>query len=152
VLRPRVRRAFRLAVRRRAWTDDEVDDELRFHVEMRVEQLVAGGWTRADAEAEAMRRFGASWDDAVRQLQHTRRTGEARLAMRERLDDLRHDLRHALRALRRAPRFTASVLLTLALGLGATTVIFSLVDHVVLRQLPYADADRLVVVARSSRS
>src|SRR5687768_16212450 len=66
--------------------------------------------------------------------------------MNERLDALVKDVRYAFRSLRRAPRFTAAALLTLALGLGATTVIFSLVDHIVLRPLPYRDVDRLVVV------
>jgi predicted permease len=66
--------------------------------------------------------------------------------MRDRLDSLWIDLRYAARALRKAPRFTAAAIVTLALGLGATTVIFSLVDHIVLRPLPYANVDRLVVV------
>ena len=56
MLTPRVRRAFRLAVRRADWTRADVDAEVRFHVEMRTEQLVAAGWSRADAEAEARRR------------------------------------------------------------------------------------------------
>ena len=66
--------------------------------------------------------------------------------MRERLDSLMNDVRHAVRALRRAPRFVAAAVLTLALGLGATTVVFSLVDHIVLRPLPYGNVERLVVV------
>src|SRR5688500_2199327 len=66
--------------------------------------------------------------------------------MPDRLDPLLKDIRYAARSLRRAPRFTTAAILTLALGLGATTVIFSLVDHIVLRPLPYADVDRLVVV------
>ena len=146
MLPPRARRAFRLAARGEARVDEEVDDELRLHVELRVEQLVAAGWSREDAEAEARRRFGASWGDAVATLRQARHTREERLAMRERLDALMHDLRYALRGLRRAPRFTISALLTLALGLGATTVIYSIVDHVVLRPLAYRDVDRLVVV------
>ncbi|HEX3157196.1 MAG TPA: ADOP family duplicated permease, partial [Gemmatimonadaceae bacterium] len=146
MLPPRIRRAFRLAVRKPERTMADVDIELRFHVEQRVEQLVASGWTRADAEAEARRRFGPSWDEAVRQLHCSGNTREDRLAMRERLDSLWRDVRQAVRALRRAPRFAAAAVLTLALGLGSTTVIFSLVDHVVLRPLPYTDAARLVVV------
>lgn len=146
MLRPRVRRAFHLAVRRADRTAADVDAELRLHVELRVEQLVAAGWARADAEAEARRRFGPSWDEAVRQLHRFGRAREERLAMREQLDSLWHDLRYAVRGLRRAPRFAAAAVLTLALGLGATTAIFSLVDHVVIRPLPYADPHRLVVV------
>jgi putative ABC transport system permease protein len=66
--------------------------------------------------------------------------------MRERLGALWHDVRYALRGLRRAPRFVAAVVLTVGLGIGASTVIFSFVDHIVLRPLPFASPDRLVVV------
>ena len=146
MLTPRMRRAFRLAIRRGDWTRADVDAELRFHVEMRTEQLVAAGWSRTEAEAEARRRFGPSWDGAVRDLHRSGNAREERLAMRERLDALWYDIRYAARSLRRAPRFAAAAVLTLGLGLGATTLIFSLVDHVVLRPLPYREPDRLVVV------
>ena len=66
--------------------------------------------------------------------------------MPDRLDPLLKDIRYAIRSLRRAGRFTTAAILTLALGLGATTVIFSLVDHIVLRPLPFADVNRVVVV------
>jgi putative ABC transport system permease protein len=66
--------------------------------------------------------------------------------MHERLDSLWQDVRYSARGLRRAPRFAATAVLTLALGLGFTTVIFSLVDHIVLRPLPYSHSERLVVV------
>src|SRR5215212_3894774 len=103
MLRPRVRRAFRLAIRRPDRTESDVDDELRFHVAMRVEQLVARGWPRPDAEAEARRRFGASWDDAVRHLHRSGHAREERLDMRERIDSLLNDVRLAVRGLLRAP-------------------------------------------------
>lgn len=145
-LPPRVRRAFRLAVRRPARTAGEVDEELAFHVEQRVAQLVARGWSARDAEAEARRRFGMPWDDVVRQLHHEGHHREERLAMRERLGSLLYDVRHALRALARDRRYTLGVVLTLALGLGAATTIVSLVDQVLVRPLPYAAPERLVVV------
>ncbi len=144
--RPGIRRAFRLAIQRDERTAADVDEELRLHVELRVEQLVARGWARADAEAAARRAFGPSWDHAVQTLHRSGRAREERLSMRERLDSLWHDLRYAARGLRRAPRFAITAVLTLALGLGATTAVFSLVDHVVLRPLPYAEPGRLVVV------
>ena len=136
MLPPRIRRAFQLAIRRAGRTEADVDDELRFHIEERVERLVARGWARADAEDEARRRFGPSWDDAVRQLHRQGHQRENRLAMRERLGSILMDVRHAARALRLAPRFTTGTVLTLALGLGATTIIYSLVDHTVVRPLP----------------
>ncbi len=142
----RVRRAFRLAIRRRRFTDADVDAELRLHVELRAEQLVASGWTRSGAQLEARRRFGPSWDDAVQHLHESGHAREESLAMRETLDSLWQDVRYTVRSLARAPRFVAAAVLTLALGLGTTTVIYSLVDHVVLRPLPYTDPDRLVVL------
>jgi len=145
-LPPRVRRAFRLAIRRRRFTDDDVDAELRLHVELRAEQLVASGWTLSGAHTEARRRFGPSWDDAVQHLHRSGRAREDSLAMRETLDSLWHDIRYTVRSLGHAPRFVTAAVLTLGLGLGTTTVIYSLVDHVVLRPLPYTDPDRLVIV------
>src|SRR6266705_1741308 len=62
------------------------------------------------------------------------------------LDDARRDLRHAVRALLRAPGFTAAIVLTLALGIGANTAMFSVISGVVLKPLGYPDADRIVVV------
>ena len=146
MLRPSVRRLFRLAIDRPDLTDRDVTDEVTLHIELRAEQLVAEGWARDEAMAEARRRFGPSWDDAVRKLRRVRHSREEQQAMRERIDILGQDLRYAVRGLRRAPRFTASAILTLALGLGAATVVFSVVDHVVLRPLPFEDPDELFVV------
>ncbi len=149
MLPPSVRRAFRLAAPRRERTEADVDAEIAFHVEMRAAQLVARGWTPADAEREARQRFApgtGEWERAVARLHGAGHSREDRLAMRDRLDALRHDVRYALRGLRRAPRYTITAVLTLALGLGATTVVFSLADHIALRPLPYRDAERLVVV------
>ncbi|MEO8563418.1 MAG: ABC transporter permease [bacterium] len=146
MLRPRIRRTFHLAVRRPEWTEADVDEELRLHLDLRIEQLVRSGWARGDAEVEARRRFGPSWHDAVRHLHRSGRAREERLAMRERLHSTWRDVRHSARALRRSPRFTIAAVITLALGLGFTTVIVSLVDHIVLRPLPYDGVERLVVV------
>src|SRR4051812_9986074 len=95
-IRPRIRRAFRLALRRRDLTDEEIDEELRFHVEMRVSQLMARGLTREEADAEARRRFGTSWDEALSRVHEAGNLREERLAMRERLDALWHDLAYAI--------------------------------------------------------
>ena len=146
MLRPNIRRVFRLAADRPDRVERDVDDEVGLHIDLRAEQLVAEGWAPADALAEARRRFSPSWDDALEELRQVRHSQEEQLAMRERLSVFAQDLRHAARGLRLAPRFTVSAILTLALGLGAATVVFSVVDHVVLRPLPFEEPDELFVV------
>jgi putative ABC transport system permease protein len=120
---------------------DEIErrlaEEMQFHLEMHAERGV-----RAGAEAgEARRAAGVAFGGRERFAE------EVRDEYRNRpLEDLASDARYALRGLRRAPAYTAAAVLTLALGIGATTVIFSMVDNVVLRPLAYPEPDRLVVV------
>jgi predicted permease len=132
-IRPRIRRAFRLALRRRDLTEAEVDEELSYHLELRVEQLMARGITREAAEAEARRRFGGSWDDTVRHLYDAGGLREETLDMREQLDAIRSDIAYALRRLARQPGFALVVVLTFALGIGANATIFGVVDRLLLR-------------------
>src|SRR5215210_4117363 len=113
-LRPRIKRAFQLALRRRDLTDAAVDEEIRFHVESRIEQLVAHGLTREEAVSEARRRFGLSWDDAVARVRRAGLEREERLAMSERLDAAWHDLAYAARTLWRQPAFAIVVVMTFA--------------------------------------
>jgi len=124
----------------------EVDDELRFHLEERVREYEARGMDPAAARAAALERFGDL--DGVRgectELLAADRRAEAR---RDWLDDLRQDLRYGVRSATRAPLFTLLAVLTLALGIGATTAIFSVVHGVLLRPLPYREAERLVTVS-----
>jgi predicted permease len=123
----------------------EVDEELAFHVEMRVRELVARGMSPDAARADALRRFG----DLAMVMTVCRRIGEGRdrdMRRAEYLDELSQDLRYALRQLRRTPAFTLIAALTLALGIGATTTIFSAVHAVVLRPLPFHESERLVRV------
>src|SRR5262249_51116072 len=90
--------------------------------------------------------FGPSWEGAVRTLQRAGRRREEKLAMRERIDALAQDVRYALRGLRRDPRFTVIAIITFALGIGATTAIFGVVNRVVLHPLPYPEPDRIAYI------
>jgi len=130
---------------------DEVDEELRFHLEMRIDALRAEGRTPEAARAQALREFG-DIDDARQAMRVAgQRTAESGRRKRY-LQDLRQDLVHALRQLRRTPAFTATAVLTLALGIGANAAIFSVVNGVLFRPLPFPDADRLYAVYSTNRS
>ena len=123
--------------------DQEVRDELAHHLELRTQELIARGLAPADARAEAERRL-----EAGRVATELKRLGRGRndaWARRERLDELRQDLSFAFRQCRSKPGFAIATVLTLALGLGATTSIFSVVHAVVLKPYAYADPDRVLV-------
>ena len=85
-IRPRIRRVFRLALRRRDLVEEAIDEEMRFHLQSRVDQLLARGMTYEEAHRQARGRFGTSWEDAMQRVHDAARTRETRLAMRERLD------------------------------------------------------------------
>jgi putative ABC transport system permease protein len=118
--------------------DDEIDEELRFHIESRIAENVAGGMTADEARRDAMRRFGSA--PALRE--HTRDADIVLL-----LDHLRQDLSFAARSLRKRPAFALVALLTLALGIGATAAIFTVVRSVLLRPLPFPDPDAIQIVS-----
>ena len=113
---------------------------------------------RADYEAEMTRTFSAQHREAsaagggLARLWWETLAGLVRTAPREHLAQLGQDVAYAWRMMRRAPAFTALAVATLATGIGANTAIFSLVDAVLLRPLPYADADRLAVLWNHSQS
>ncbi|MPY91004.1 MAG: FtsX-like permease family protein [Luteitalea sp.] len=125
---------------RRARRTDELDEELQLHVQLREQQLRDRGLAPEQAARAAKRQFGNP----------TRLKEDSRDAWGWRwLDDLLHDMRYAARLLRLNPLFAVVVVLTLALGIGPNTAIFSVMNAVVLRYLPVPEPDRLVYVRTS---
>jgi predicted permease len=123
----------------------EVDEEIRFHLEMRIAELVRAGMTPAQAREEALRRFG-DLERARLDMNAADQRRERRVRRREYLEELVQDLAHAVRQLRRRPAFAIVTVLTLAVGIGADTAVFSVADHVVLRPLPHHDAGSIVAL------
>lgn len=124
----------------------DVKDELQFHLECLVDELVEQGWSPADARRESARRMGD-----LRSLQRLgRRIGESneqRKRIREYLHDSLWDLRYTIRGLRHDPGFTAVCILILALAIGANVAVFSVVNTLLLRPLPFPEAHQLVWIA-----
>ena len=131
-----VERMFRLALRRPRAAAAEVDEELRFHLDMRAEQLAAGGLTPEAARAEALRRFG-DLEAARGRLHHGARRREARMLRRERIEAAWHDVAYAGRQLRRSPGFAAAVVLTLGIAIAANATMFGIVDRLLLKPPAY---------------
>jgi predicted permease len=124
----------------------DVDEELRFHLDMRVDELVARGLTPEGARSAALREFG-DLDDARRYIGAVDRDIEAAQRRSEIVHDVLQDAGYALRKLRSAPLFTLTVVITLALGIGATTAIFSVVNGVLLKPLPFPSSERIMRIA-----
>ena len=134
-----------------AWrpkVDEEVDEELAFHLEMRTREYIERGMDPAAARREAARRLDTP--RGMRAALEAIGTGRNRqMQRREYLGELRQDIAFAWRQLVKNPGFTAVAVLTLALGIGGTTAIFSAVHAVVLQPLPLANPSRLMVVAET---
>ena len=121
----------------------DVADELEFHIDMIASRLMAEGVPPDQARARAKEEFG-DFERARAQCERIGAREERRHEWGELLESLVKDIRFALRSLRRAPAFAATIVITLALGIGASTAIFSIVRGVLLRPLPFSDPDRLV--------
>jgi hypothetical protein len=127
---------------RRSDVERDLDEELRAYLDADVDARVRAGAPREDAEREARLRVGGSVEavkDAVRDV-----------GWESRLEGVWQDARIALRKLRRSPGFAVAIILTLALGIGANTAIFSIIDALLLRRLPVRAPEQLVVVTTRS--
>ena len=115
----------------------EVDGELKFHLEQQTQVNLAAGMTPQEAQRQAIIAFGGV--ERSREQTHEQRPGYLP-------ETLVQDVRYCLRGFRRNPVFTLTVVITFMLGIGVTTAVFSVVDRILFRPLPYANADRLVSV------
>lgn len=135
-------RRFKLTFRKHS-ADSELDDELQFHLDTQAEEYIRAGMSPQQARFEARRVFGGV--EQVKEAYRDRRGFPW-------LDALLQDVRFGLRSLRRNPGFTAVAVLTMALGIGANTAVFSVVNAAIMRPLRFPDPDRLMVILSASRT
>ncbi len=135
-------RSWGKATLRRSRMESEMDAELRFHIAAYAEDLVRGGVQRAEAMRRARLEFGG--------IERVKEEGrEARGVSL--IESLVQDLRYGASSMLRTPGFTAITAFTLALGIGATTAIFSAVNPILFESLPYPDAGRIMMISDFGR-
>jgi len=129
--------------------ESDLDEELKLHIDLRIEELRASGLSAEDARREALRQFG-DLEYTRRYCHEQDREKEKQMARGLLFEELFQDLKISLRGLVRAPIMTLTIVATVGLGIGATTVIFSAIDAALLRSLPYADSGRIVRIYTDS--
>ena len=115
----------------------DLDEELRFHLEMRIEEYVRGGMSPCEARRKAFTRFGS-------QISIKERTRDMDIVVW--LESIRQDICYSFRMMQRSPSLTAAVVLSLVLGIGGSTAIFSIMDAVLLRSLPVKNPEEIVLL------
>lgn len=138
----RVKRRLRALLRKGAM-DRALDEELRYHLEREAERNRAGGLSTEEARLAALRNFGG----VERAKEECREARGVRL-----IEDLGQDLRYGLRTLWKKPAFTLIAIVTLAIGIGANTAIFSVVNGVLLKSLPFPNSEQLVALSETAES
>src|SRR5260370_10941111 len=126
----------------RSKLERDLDDEVRFHLEMQAEDNLRAGMDPAEARYAARRSFGG-----VEPMKEQHREGRA-LAL---VETIRQDVRYALRTMRASPVFFLTAILIVGLGIGASSTVFSVVNALLLRPLPFSDPGRLVWVANDGK-
>lgn len=126
----KISRAFRALFRKRQ-LETEMAEEMRLHIEMKMEANLRAGMDREEARLAALKQFG--WEESIKNECREQRSGRW-------VENVIQDLRFGTRILCKSPRFTVIAVLTLALGIGATTAIFSVVKTTLFDPLPVRDA------------
>src|SRR5688572_17295750 len=133
---------FRLrSLLKRRKLEGEMDEEMRFHIERQTQANIAAGISPDEARYAALRKFGSV--EKIKEMARDERGVRW-------IEDFLHDLRFGARILRKSPGFTVVAMLTLALGIGANTALFSIVNSALLLPLPFKDAARIVMLWESN--